>query len=132
MENYKIYPKQFKNDKIPIEKNRCFVLMPFNPEYNYIYGSLKNELTKNGYICNRADEIKGSQPIINKIIKEILSSQYIIADLTSYNPNVFYELGISHCFKDTQNILIIKLFESQTKCRIKENTYHVRKISKNH
>lgn len=108
MENYKIYPKQFKNDKIPIEKNRCFVLMPFNPEYNYIYGSLKNELTKNGYICNRADEIKGSQPIINKIIKEILSSQYIIADLTSYNPNVFYELGISHCFKDTQNILIIK------------------------
>lgn len=108
MENYKIYPKQFKNDKIPIEKNRCFVLMPFDSEYNYIYGTIKKELTQNGYICNRADEIAGSQPIINKIIREILRSHYIIADLTAHNPNVFYELGIAHCFKDAPNILIIK------------------------
>ena len=25
VKDYKIYPKQFINDKIPIEKNRCFM-----------------------------------------------------------------------------------------------------------
>ena len=29
-----IYPKQFRNSKIPIDKDRCFVLMPFSEEYD--------------------------------------------------------------------------------------------------
>lgn len=29
MDLYSIYPKQFRNSKITIEKDRCFVLMPF-------------------------------------------------------------------------------------------------------
>lgn len=90
MKDYKIYPKQFINDKIPIEKNRCFMLMPFSPEFDYIYGTIKKDLNENGLICNRADEIAGSKPILNKILTEILKSRYIIADLTDYNPNVFY------------------------------------------
>ena len=51
---------------------------------------------------------------MNKILTEILKSQYIIADLTNLNPNVFYELGIAHTFKDAQNILLIK--QKQFKC----------------
>ena len=99
VKDYKIYPKQFINDKIPIEKNRCFMLMPFSPEFDFIYGTIKKDLNDNGLICNRADEIAGSKPILNKILTEILKSRYIIADLTAYNPNVFYELGIAHSFK---------------------------------
>jgi hypothetical protein len=44
---------------------------------------------------------------MNKIMNEILKSQYIIADLSAQNANVFYELGITHTFKDTQNIVLI-------------------------
>lgn len=108
MDEYLIYPKQFQRASIPVENNRCFVIMPFSEKLDYVYGSIKNELIKANFICNRVDEIGGAIPIINKIITEILKSRYIIADLTDCNPNVFYELGIAHCFKDAKNIIILK------------------------
>jgi len=107
MNPYNIYPKQFRNEKIPIEKNRCFVIMPFKRECDSIYGDVKQILIDNGFICNRADEIFGSTPIIGKVLKEILSSHFIIADLTGQNANVFYELGIAHSFKEFNNIILI-------------------------
>lgn len=103
-----IYPKQFRSAKIPIEKNRCFFLMPFHESFDLIYGTVKDILMENGYVCNRVDEITDSKPIISKILIEILKAQYIIVDLTGCNPNVFYELGITHTFKDSQNVLLIK------------------------
>jgi len=106
-----------------VEKNKCFVLMPFDHSFDIIYGTLKNDLVRNGYICNRADEISGSGPIINKVLREILTSRYIIADLSAYNPNVFYELGIAHCFKDAQNILTIKQKEYKVPFDITHLTY---------
>lgn len=123
MTDYKIYPKQFINDRIPIEKNRCFMLMPFSTEFDYIYGMIKKDLNDNGLICNRADEIAGSKPVLNKILTEILKSRYIIADLTNYNPNVFYELGIAHSFKDAQNILMIKQKSSKIPFDLTHLTY---------
>jgi len=107
MNKYGIYPKQFRNARIPIEKNRCFVIMPFRSEYDEVYGEIKCCLNANGFICNRADEIFGSVPIIGKILKEMLRSHFIVADLTGQNPNVFYELGIAHSFKDANNIVLI-------------------------
>lgn len=108
MSEYKIYPKQFLFDKLPIEKNRCFMIMPFNSIYDGIYGIIKDELGNIGISCHRADEINGSKPIMNKVISEILRSRYIIADLSECNANVFYELGIAHSFRDSRNILLIK------------------------
>lgn len=108
MNEYSIYPKQFRTLKIPVEKNTCFFLMPFHSDFDYVYGTIKKELNDCGLICHRVDEISGSTPIINKIITQIIRSQYIVVDLSRYNPNVFYELGIAHTFKDARNILLIK------------------------
>ncbi|UYO45316.1 hypothetical protein KQX63_04625 [Rhodopseudomonas palustris] len=107
MIDYGIYPKQFRNSRIPIEKNRCFVLMPFGPQFDGIYGEIKKRLIASDYICNRADELSGSVPIIGNILREILRAHFIIADLTGQNPNVFYELGIAHSFKDAHNIVLV-------------------------
>ncbi len=123
MNNYSIYPKQYRNARIPVEKNRCFVLMPFETELNIVYGHIKNALTESGFICNRADDISGGMPIINKILNEILKSQYIIADLTNCNPNVFYELGISHSFKDIGNVIMLKRKGSKSPFDISHLTY---------
>ncbi len=123
MKEYKIYPKQFLYEKVPTEKNRCFMLMPFSEEFDYIYGVIKKDLNDNGLICNRADEIAGSKPILNKILTEILKSRYIIADLTNYNPNVFYELGIAHSFKDAPNILLLKQKEAKIPFDLTHLTY---------
>ena len=106
--DYMIYPKQFRAAKIPTEKNRCFFLIPFSESFDLIYGTVKDILMERGYVCNRVDEITDSKPIISKILIEILRAQYIIVDLTGCNPNVFYELGITHTFKDSQNVLLIK------------------------
>ena len=123
MDTYKVYPKEFRNERIPIEKNRCFFIMPFSEEFDIVYGEIKNSLTKDNYICTRVDEISGSTPIINKILVEILKSQFIIADLTGCNPNVFYELGVAHVFKDAQNIFLLKQKNSIVPFDITHLTY---------
>ncbi len=123
MDKYLIYPKQLQRVNIPIEKNRCFVIMPFKEELDYIYGSIKKGLIDKGYICTRVDEISGSTPIINKILTEMLRARYIIADLTDCNPNVFYELGIAHSFKDAQNVIILKRKGSKVPFDITHLTY---------
>lgn len=108
MDKYKIYPKQYRNEKITIQKNKCFVLMQFSSDMDIVYGTIKKELDEIGFICNRADDVVGSPVILNKILTEIFSSRFIIAELSHNNPNVFYELGIAHSFKDLSNIIIIK------------------------
>ena len=48
MDNYKIYPKQYRNENIPVQKNKCFVLMQFSSDLDIVYGTIKDELQKNG------------------------------------------------------------------------------------
>ena len=108
MSKYVVYPKEMRKLTIPVEKDRCFFLMPFNGDFDIIYGSIKKKLNDEGFVCNRADEIAGSTPILSKILNEICKSQYVIVDLTNSNPNVYYELGIAHTFKEARNVLLIK------------------------
>lgn len=111
--DYMIYPKQFRAAKINTVKNYCFFLMPFHESFDIVYGTVKQLLMESNFLCNRADELSASKPIINKIIVEILKAQYIIVDLTDCNPNVFYELGIAHTFKDSKNVLLLKQKDSK-------------------
>jgi len=46
--------------------------------------------------CLRADEIYSEKPIIGDIWDLIQRAEIIVADLTSKNPNVLYELGLCH------------------------------------
>ncbi len=123
MENYIIYPKQMRRNLIPVEKNRCFFLMPFNHDFDFVYGKMKKFLNDNEFICNRADEISGSTPIISKILTEIMKSQYIIVDITNSNPNVYYELGIAHTLKEARNVLLIKRKDYKAPFDISHLTY---------
>lgn len=93
--------------------------MPFRDEHDAIYGEIKKYLVDHEYVCNRADEIFGSVPIIGKVLKEIVRSHFIIADLTGQNANVFYELGIAHSFKDSHHIILIAQNESDIPFDIK-------------
>lgn len=82
--------------------------MPFGDPYDEIYTEvIKEILEENKYSVKRADEIYGSKPIMEDILRGIESSELIIADLTDKNPNVFYELGIAHTVKPNNNVLLI-------------------------
>lgn len=79
-----------------MDKPLCFVLMPFENQFNDIYEDLISATLSEYYTVARADNVSSHQSIIKDIIVNIASAKLIIADLTNLNPNVFYEVGIAH------------------------------------
>ena len=79
---------------------KAFVLMPFDSEFDKIFNDLiKPTLEEAGYDVNRADSILNQQTILKDIVRGIAEADLVVADLTSLNVNVFYELGISHALR---------------------------------
>lgn len=80
----------------------AFVLMPFDPEFDGIYRDLIVPALKGaGYEVRRADSGVDQQSILQQsilkdIIDNIARADLIVAELSSLNGNVMYELGIAH------------------------------------
>lgn len=107
---------------------RCFVIMPFgnlkeDPKHarklELIYSqwikptveSIKCPGAKGERIdCHRADKAKTPEEIIVHIIENLVTSDFVIADLSGRNPNVFYELGVRHAVNNN-TILIAEDLE---------------------
>lgn len=80
-----------------LESNLCFVLMEYKPPYIDIYDTLiKPTVESEGFRCLKANDIYSTEPVIEDIWANINKASLIIADITSNNPNVLYELGICH------------------------------------
>lgn len=76
---------------------RCFVVMSFMEKYDEVYWlGIKNAVEDSGYDCFRLDEDPGPKHIPERLINELIYSDLVIVDITEANPNVYYELGISH------------------------------------
>lgn len=89
----------FSNINYEIDPNFIFVLMPFNEQFsNFTYKIIKQsvESTSDIFTVKRADDFFMPGIIIEDIWESINRAGLIIADITKYNPNVFYELGIAH------------------------------------
>jgi hypothetical protein len=52
-----------------------------------------------GLVCERGDDLFGSNVVMDDIQRSIEGARLIIADLTDKNANVFYEVGIAHALK---------------------------------
>jgi len=78
-------------------KTFAFVLMPFDENFLDIYKFGIQETAKAaGVRAERVDEQLYSETILERIYRQIDSCDFIIADLTGKNPNVFYEVGYAH------------------------------------
>lgn len=82
---------------------RCFVIMPFSETTeehpasywdNFFSKFVKPSIEGLGYSCGRSK----AQPsnIIKDILKELIDADLVLAVLTDFNANVWYELGIRH------------------------------------
>lgn len=77
----------------------CFFVMPFKPELNYFYLYLKKYLEEKHTIkVERGDTAILTKGLMDKIREQIIKADIIIGDITSKNPNVFYELGLAHAY----------------------------------
>jgi hypothetical protein len=63
--------------------------------YNYIVMPAVQSVGLEAY---RADLDPSPGAITPRMLSELLSARLVIADLTGRNPNVFYELGVTHSF----------------------------------
>jgi hypothetical protein len=78
----------------------CFFIMPFRKELNYFYLYTQQYLNEKHKIhVERGDHKILTQPLMEKISRQITTSDFVVADITGGNPNVFYELGIAHTLK---------------------------------
>jgi nucleoside 2-deoxyribosyltransferase len=76
----------------------AFVLMPFDHRFDDIYKlGIKDIAEKLGITAERVDEqIFHKENILDRIYSQINIADFIIADMTGRNPNVFYEIGFAH------------------------------------
>ncbi|HSK75551.1 MAG TPA: hypothetical protein VLQ45_03780 [Thermoanaerobaculia bacterium] len=79
-----------------IGRKVCFMAMPFEESLLNIYALIANVFRQKKWEIIRADEIARPRRITDRILLAILTSDLVLADLTSSNPNVFYELGLAH------------------------------------
>jgi len=98
---------RFTRDFWPV-RGQCFVVMPFGKKtldngteidwdvhYNLVIKPIVDDLRMT---CIRADQIYGSGTtgLMDRIWRGIQEAEVIVADLTDRNPNVLYEVGLSH------------------------------------
>lgn len=82
---------------MPDESLFAFVLMPFSDDFQDIYKlGIKAVAFEKGVIAERVDEQFYTESILERIYRQIDTADFIIADMTGRNPNVFYEVGYAH------------------------------------
>jgi hypothetical protein len=83
-----------ENDLV-IDTRLIFILTPFNDNYAEDYNIVREVCTSAGFKCFRGDETYFKGDIFPQMLKLIVKSNLIIANINGRNPNVLYELGIA-------------------------------------
>lgn len=100
-----------------MSKGICFVVMGFGVKTDYSTGRkldldktyrniVKPAVMEAGLECIRADDLKHSGIIDVPMYYYLMAADVVVADLSTYNPNAFYELGIRHALKPYTTIAI--------------------------
>jgi len=71
--------------------------MPFSKDFRdvYVFG-IRQLCEKLGLVAERGDEIEHNGGILEVVQERIRGCDALVAEISSDNPNVFYEIGYSH------------------------------------
>lgn len=83
-------------DQIKVQNDFAFVLTPFHMDYIQTYEMIRSTCIKAKMVSMKGDEEFVPKDVLQHIVKCIVKSRIVIANLNGRNPNVFYELGIAH------------------------------------
>lgn len=89
-----------------MSKYKAFVIMPFGSDFNDVYKlGIKATAKECDVDAKRLDDDFFDTNMVEEIYKKINDADFIIADMTGRNPNVFYEVG----YADAKNKLVLLL-----------------------
>lgn len=100
--NGKISPNDFllsfgiDVNKVNVQDDLAFLLTSFHESNYNEYYAIKAVCEKLNYKMMRGDEEYIEGDMLSYIIRCIAKSRIVIANINGRNPNVFYELGITH------------------------------------
>lgn len=75
---------------------------PFDSLYTNVIAKVASRKNLHAY---RADEIYKPGVVLGHIIQSIATSDIVVAEITTLNPNIFYELGYAHAKNKTPILL---------------------------
>lgn len=86
---------------------RVFVIMPFSEPFESLYREVISPVAESaGFEIVRVDEIPGPGIILDDIQQQIERAHAVVAEISTHNPNVFYELGYAHALKKPAVLLV--------------------------
>ena len=81
----------------PDSAGDCFVMMPFKDPFDLYYQAIyKPAIEDSNFKAIRADDLFRPSVIVSDIWTMVRNANVLIAELTTKNANVFYELGLAH------------------------------------
>jgi nucleoside 2-deoxyribosyltransferase len=105
-----------------VNPNRVFIGMPIRKKFAHIYThGIVPTLEKIKLEPWKADEEPNNIDIMCKICEHLQESQYAIINITDWNPNVLFELGLAYGLGKT--VVIIKYKESGVPVDLKGMEY---------
>src|SRR5256885_1171535 len=94
----------------------CFVLMPFGRKTDAAglvidFDAVYNEIIRPAVVDAGLDPIRADEELTGGIIhkpmfERLVLCDFAVADLTTANANVFYELGLRHAVRPASTVLI--------------------------
>ena len=92
----------------------CFVIQPFNSKFDKRYRDVyKPALEKAGLDPYRVDQDPSTEGVMNSIEQQIRDATICLADITTDNPNVWYELG--YAFAARRSVVMVCSSEREGK-----------------
>jgi hypothetical protein len=97
----------FEHTTIETADPKAFVVMQFGGPYDAIYHDVIKPVCKSkGFDAFRADDVYRPGIILQDIIAGIAESEIVIAEVSSKNPNVYYEIGYAHAIGKSTILLV--------------------------
>jgi len=78
-----------------VHPHTVFQILSFKHEFLDTSATFKEVCAEFRFISERTDESNSSERILPRIEDGIRQSAFVIADVTEYSPNVFYEVGLA-------------------------------------